>query len=361
MEPRSHRPLTPKLRALAETDRHSRPPVGRLTPAEIETLTAIARGATDFDVPVSVPAALAALAAGAPPATALAVLSDMLSDSDAPAVDRIMAARRLAQIATPDAERALLQRISEPDPRVLQDVLAGLGSFAGPSAERALDAVAAATDPALHRQLLLARVLIGYRSGRGDTVLPPAAAVDAPATADGAMSVEVQQKTHPDAAADLRRLRGWTYGIRLADNALRLRCGRTESTIFLNDELGRSTTMINRIFQRPWIAGIVAQWLPRRERLYTRHVILTRPANGRLHIDIARRDGEAVYAGTATLLGPSVEFEILAVDRPGTAPTRVAGLLTATGVELRTGVTAVSRVAPRTSAPTTPPPTTTPR
>jgi hypothetical protein len=356
MDPALRRTLHPKLRALVETDRNSRPVVERLTPAEIDILTDIARGVTDFDVPVRVPSALAALATAAPADRAVPVIAGVLADRRRPAADRIAAAHELGRVADPGAERALLSQIGERDPRVLQAVLAALGTFAGLSARPALDALAAPADLATRRQLLFARVLIARRNGLAEPSLPTSRTMQAPSDARGqATAVALEAEPPQAAAANLGRLRGSRYGTRIRDHAYALRCGATEWTIFVHEELGDRSTLVARLYERPWIASILAQWLPGREATQTRLVLMTRPAGRKAHIDIVRPDGEVIYAGTAQRSGSSAAFTISAVDRPGAAPTTVSGRLTPAGVELRRGIAATSRTGVQKAAPVIPP------
>src|SRR4249919_1274529 len=91
-------------------------------------------------------------------------------------------------------------------------------------------------------------------------------------------------------AARRSRLRGPVYGISFADRALSLTCGPAEWTVFLNQAMGRSTGASPSLFDRPWIAAVLAQALPKREALTTRLVLLTRPTGASAHVDIARAD-----------------------------------------------------------------------
>ena len=346
----SERPrrLTPKVRALVATDRQARPPVGRLTSAQVEVLKAIARREHEFAEPVSAPRAISALAAGASADVAVPVLETLLSNSKAPRTDRITAARGLGHIATPEAEQALLQNVRARDPRVQQDVLAALGMFAGPAAARQLGKLVAPLDPATRQQLALTRALIAHRHGLDGPFLPEARVVERRAGRPEQMTtLELRTKTAKTTAAALDRLRGSTYGIEFTDRAYSLRCGPTEWAIFINKEMGRSPTSLTHIFDRPWIAAILAQWLPEREAATTRFVMLTRPRGERVDIDVVRADGELVYTGTAEQVGSAIAFAISDVDRLGTAPMNIAGRITSRGVELETRVVFASRIGVR--------------
>jgi hypothetical protein len=344
--------LTPKVRELVATDRQSRPPVGRLTTAQVELLTAVARGREEYDVPVSTARALGALAAGAKPEVAVPVLETVLADSKAPEADRIAAARGLGSVATEQAERALLEHVRIRDPRVQQDVFAALGLFAGPAAEQALAGLAPPANPFARRQLAFARALIAHRHGLDGPFLREARPVERrPGRPEEMTAFALGARTPNGTAADLERLRGPTYGVDFADRALSLTCGPAEWTIFVNQEIGRSALSPTNLFDRPWIAAVLAQRLPRREALTTRFALLTRPTGGQAHLDVARADGEIVYTGTAEPAGPGLAFTISDVDRPGTAPLNVVGRLTSRGIELETAVVFALRVGVRETLP----------
>lgn len=342
------RRLTPKIRELVAVDRQSRPPVGRLTPAQVKLLADVARRRQEFEVPVSAARAIGALAAGAKPDAATPVLTTILADSKAPQTDRSAAARGLGSIATPRAERALLRHVRIRDPRVQQDVFAALGLFAGPAAARALDRLAPPADQAARGQLAFTRALVAHRHGLDGPFLREARAVERrPGRPAQMTTFALGTKTVRTTSSDLARLRGPTYGIDFAGRAFSLHCGPAEWAIFVNAEMGRSAMSLTNLFDRPWIAAVLAHWLPERETATARLVLLTRPAGKRVHIDVVRADGEVVYTGTAQQVESAIAFAISDVERPGTAPMSVSGRLTARGVEVEKSVVFAARVGVR--------------
>jgi len=342
---RRQRRLTPKIRELVAADRQSRPQVGRLTAAQADQLKVVARRRQDFEVPVDPPRAITALAEGAAPKVAVPVLKAVLADGRAPSVDRITAARGLGRIGTPQAERTLLQNLNVRDQRVRQEVFAALGIAGGPAAARALARLSPPRDRDARRQLLFARALIAHRHGLDGPFVREARPVERrPGRRAEMTELSMGTRTARATAAARGRLRGPTYGIDLADRAYTLRCGPAEWTVFVNRELGRSLAS-PALLERPWIAGILAQWLPEREAVTTRFVMLTRPQGAQIHVDVVRRDGEVVYTGTARPARPGVAFTITDVERPGTAPLTIAGRLRGTAVEVDTAVAFAGRVA----------------
>ena len=282
---------------------------------------------------------------------AVPALEAVLADSRAPRTDRIAAARGLGTVATPEAERALLARARLRDPRVQQDVFAAIGTFGGPEAADALGRLAPPSDHAARRQLDFARALITHRHGLPGPFMTEARGVQRKPGPRKAMApITLKLGTARATAADLGRLRGPTYGIEFADRALSLSCGPAQWTIFLNSAI-RAPGASSALFDRPWIAAVLAQALPKREALTTRFVLLTRPTGVRAHIDVVRADGEIVYTGAVSPAGSALAFSIFDVERPGTAPLTLAGRVTGSGVTVETAVVFAARTGVQQTAP----------
>lgn len=338
--------LTPKIRELVAADRNARPPVGRLTPAHVDALVAVATRRQEFAEPVVASRAIQALAAGARADVSVPVLGEIVSDRKAPTTDRVVAARELGRIASPEAEAALVGRMRDRDPRVRQAVFAGLGTFAGPPVLRRLTKLAEPDDVATERQLALTRALIAHRHGLDGPFLPEVQARKRRrGRPEQMLSLTLRTKTAKATAADRQRLLGPTYGVDLADRSYALMCGRAEWTVFVNQEVGESVTVLDHLVERPWIAAILARWFPERIATTTQYLLLTRPVDGAAHIDVVRADGEVLYTGSARHAGAALAFSITDVDRPGTARTHVAGRVTSKGIELDVADTFATRTA----------------
>ena len=259
MSPRTDSPLTPKVRRLVERDRLSRPPVGRLSGTHIEALSGIATRRTRHDADVSAPRAIAALATGAPE-QAIPVIKIVLEDSSAPQPDQVAAARALGAIANSAAERLILRQVARAEPRVQQELLTALGTFGSARTAAALtEELFSSPDMALQRQLTLTRALIAHHHGLDGPFLPPHAAAEKPRGRRGDLTkVELSTKTGRALAADLQRLKGSSYGISFAERGFRLRCGPSDWTMFLNEALGTTPTLLAPLFEsRP---GSRASW-----------------------------------------------------------------------------------------------------
>lgn len=348
MPAKSRSRLSPKVRDLVATDRLARPPVGRLSSAQVVQLAAVARRRRTFELDVSPARAIRALAEGAKPASALPVLQAILADTKASPPERIAAARGLGRIATPAAERTLLRHARTRDPRVQQEVIAALGLFAGPSAGRALGRVAAPLDIATYRQWMFARALIAHRHALDGPFLAETQYVGRTRGRPQQMtSFTARTKTTKATKAARVKLRGADYGIELADRSHSIGCGPVQWELFLNRNLRRSSAALADLFARPWIAGVLAQWLPREEALQSRFVILTRPKGDAVGIEIVRADGEVVYTGVATRSDSGADFRVSDVVRAGTAPLNVAGHITASRIAIESATVFAVRVGAR--------------
>lgn len=269
--------LTPKVRDLVAPDRLSRPPVGKLTAAQVEVLSAIATGGHALTEPVSARKAVHALAVGAKPDASIPVLKKVLAQLGAPVIDRVTvtAAGELGQVATPAAVAALVQRAGDPHSRV-QQAVRGRPRPVGRSRGAAGAGPAGGTGRRHHPPTV--------RAGQGPHRPPPRAQGTVPprdqrrpAGSGGPEEmapVTLRLKTAKATEADLARLRGSTYGITPGDRSLALRCGRSEWTIFVNAGLGTSLAAPDRVFERPSIVAVVGRWYPPRIATTTQYVVL---------------------------------------------------------------------------------------
>jgi hypothetical protein len=210
-----------------------------------------------------------------------------------------------------------------------------------------LNGLAVPADRAARRQLALAKTLIAFRDG-----LPASALEDAPpnprrpASNEPTRPVAIEVLSAERTASDLTRFQGSDFGLRFSERAYRVRCGRKEWTLFINADVG-SLAAADRLRSRPWLAGLLARWLPPDEASATQLVLLTRPDGAGVRLDVVRTDGEIIYTGTAQAAGPGLTFEVADVERPQTAPTSVIGVVSEAGVQLSEARVAQTRVAPR--------------
>lgn len=349
--------LTPALRRLLTTDTEAgaERSAGSPSPAEIDWLTAAARGSANATPTLSPHRAIHVLAAAASAAVAIPVLDEIARNPDAAVTDRVAALRGLGRVATSDAQALLLHHATGANARLQQAALASLGLFADRSAFDALGSVPQPADPATLRQLAFTRALIVHRVGLVDAHLPDTQGIRWP-TDDAGRSTGIGLEMKPANAtrADRARLRGSIYGIRLAERAYALRCGNAQWSVFGNRELGPSITADDRLFRRPWIVALLARWMRPDVTAVTQYVVLSSPAGCTVRLQVFRADGELMYAGWGEPRGTGLYVEFSDVDRPQTAPTILTGVLDADGVRLETAFMAGTRIALRGAQPVNP-------
>lgn len=343
--------LTPKLIELVRGDRLDRPRPAKLTPANVKTLADIVRNPRSFAEEVSGPRAIQALARAAKPASAISVLREIVADPGAPTVHRIAAVREIGGLATMGAQNALLANLDTGAPRVLEAALRALGTFAGPAALRELVKIGEQRDEGVRRQLALARALIVHRHGLAGPFLP--AVPGRMRTKDDVEhrgKLTLRLKTERQTTADLRRLVGSRYGIETASRGADLTCGAAEWLVLFNRELAPDA-IARRLFERPWIAALIARWHIRDKASVVHQLVLTRPEGRAALISVVRADGELMYAGRAVPDGRGVSFTLGDVDRPGAAPTTIEARLGPKGIEILRVVASARRVGVRLAQP----------
>lgn len=281
---------------------------------------------------------------GVPPATgaptcppggdlSIATLARIVSDAAASIPARVVAARQLGLAGTPDAEQALRHRIGVEPPRVLREVLKGLGAIGGPAVLRALARVAMPDDGAARRQLTWARALIAHRHAVAGTYLPIVDGRERDTRAGDAGAPAVALQTVAATTRSRARLVGATYAIELAPRSVSLTWGRSASTLFFNRELDLPAGAA-RLRERPWIVGVVARWRRRRRLASVRHVILATPTRDGVRLELVRTDGERLATGRAVAQDGGVWFTLTTLPRSVAPATRICGRLTSGRIEL---------------------------
>ena len=348
--------LSARLQRLVAAPRGRRAAVEPLTPAEIGVLTAAARQEPGASPALPAHRALSLLAQAADPAVSVPVLAEVARDLAARPTDRVAALRGLARVATADAQPAFQAGLRDPNPRVEIAAIAAIGETASTREQLGvLDAAALPQHTAVQRQLTLSRALIAHRLGLDGPFLPERRGVRREAIASDRMRVvTLAMKSAETTAEDLAKLVGSTYAIPPAPRGYDLRCGRARWTVFGNAEIGQTITASPRLFERPWILAIAARWQPPATEPAVQYLVLSRPAGRAVHVDVVRTDGEIAYTGTAEPIGTGtgLSFTISDVERPGTAPTTLDGMLDVDTVRLDVAILHDDRLGTRPTQPT---------
>jgi HEAT repeats len=347
--------LPPRIRELLGDDTYTRPPARFLTPADIGLLTGVIRNDRRIEEPLSSHRAISVLTAAAEPKIVIPIFEQVARNPAALRTNRIAALRGLGRIGTIETQKLLLEHIHDLDPRVQQASFAALGLFADRAALDTLNSLSEPSDYAASRQLSLARALIAHRNGLQGPFLPEMQGNPRePSVSAQVNNVILEMKGAEVTVDDQSRLRGSTYGIQLARRAYALHCGRAEWTVFWNRDLGNMNIAYDRLSERPWIAALLARWLPARISATTQYILLSRPTGRSVRIDVVRGDGEVMYTGSVEPVGSALSFAISDVDRQQTAPTKLAGLLDADAVRLGVAVVSTTRDATRQTEATRP-------
>jgi hypothetical protein len=212
------------------------------------------------------------------------------------------------------------------NPRVRQAVYAALGEIGEPGDLDVLRRCAEPSDPHAAPQLRFASALIAHRHGLVGPMLdggPPRE--HEPGPADEMIELSLRSKALRTVERDAARWKGSRYGIDVGKLGFELRAGRAEWTVFVNGTLGKTASTLSSIFERPFIAAILGRWNAEHLALNTQYVALTHPSDEGAVIVVARGDGEIMYTGTAAKLADEITYTVSDVERPGTAPTTVAG------------------------------------
>ena len=59
------------------------------------------------------------------------------------------------------------------------------------------------------------------------------------------------------------------------------------------------TSALERLLERPWIAALLARWAPSAVAVTTQYLVLTRPVERSVRVDVPRTDGVIAYTGSA--------------------------------------------------------------
>jgi hypothetical protein len=326
--------VPPRLQTAVTRDGDGLRVVRTLARADVDRITAVARGDERQASALTRHRAISVLVDSVQPQLAIPLLAGIVREPAASRTTRIAAIAALGQIAMPDSQSVLTAMLADSEPRIRQATLKSLGQVANRSALPALNDLATRGDRAVAQQLQLTKALIAHREGLAGPFLAEAPRnARVPGDAESMRPVRFDVRSADETAADLTRFQGPDYGLRFSARAYRLHCGRADWSLFVNADVG-SLTATESLLARPWIAGILARWMPPDVANATQYLLLTRPVGASVHLDVVRTDGAIVYTGSASPAGRDLSFDVADVERPQTARTHVAGALSEDGFRL---------------------------
>lgn len=346
-------PLSPRLQEVVARKRMDVPRPTGLSVADLDALVDVVLGKQRPDEPIRLDLAVRALSGGVDRRAAARALGQVLVSHDVGTTGRVIAAQELGMLAVSDAAPVLLSVTRDDDPRVRQAAFAALGRFGGRDSLEKLTGTSE-TDPAAGRQLALTRALIVHREGLDGPFLPETR----PA---GGFDVEAGDRTtltlSPPAARDAshpKKIAGGTFAIEVAASGYDLRCGANSWTLLLNREVASKGVDAERVFERPWIAGLLAGW-SRGGRVWTvQHVVLTRPLGKSALVDVVRKDGTVMYTGKAQREASGAAFVIEDADGAAVPSVHIEGHVDAGGITIDRAATGTTRKAERRTEPAFP-------
>jgi hypothetical protein len=338
--------LPPRLRTPVARTRDGLRVASTLAQADLDLLVSTARGQRAQSA-LSRHRAIGMLADAVEPAAVVPVLGEIALATSEARSTRVVAVRTMGQIASPEAQAILVAAIRDADPRVQQEAFSALGQSSDASVLPTLNGLPTPSDFAALRQLELTKALIAHRVGLPEPSLPPAPRNSRrPTESEATRPVVIEVLSAERTGDDLTRFQGPDFRLHFSERAYRIRCGRAEWTLFVNADLG-SIAAADRLRARPWIAGLLARWMPPGVATATQFLLMTRPEDGTVRIDVVRTDGEMVYTGTAVPAGTGLAVDIGDVERPQTAPTLIVGVVSEDGVRLDIARVLQTRVSPR--------------
>ncbi|HEX2296760.1 MAG TPA: HEAT repeat domain-containing protein [Actinomycetota bacterium] len=343
--------LSPALLAVVASDRRTRPRPSRLSADDRAALLDLVFAERHPGSTVRRDLAVRALAAGSEPRVAVDALAQILRARGIGTTERVIAADELGRLESEEAAAVLSRFTADDDPRVRQAVFAGLGRSGRTDALAALPE--SDPDAAARRQLLFARALVAHREGTDGAFLPEARAARGEPGAQGA-AVALRPPSGKG-ASDPGRVTGGTYAIDVAELRYELQCGGNTWTTLFNGDLVRAGGIDHqRLFERPWIAALLARWILEGREAIVQHVVLARPVDASVRLDVVRSDGTVTYTGTAERDASGLRFVVRAADGAAVPSVHVEGRAGADGVAFTRAVASSSRSGTRTPEPALP-------
>lgn len=331
-----HNRVPPEIVDLLAVDRNPRSELAadKLTASQIASLKEIVERKITLQGPFSMAKAVTALARAEKSADVSRILGEFVADESVAANERAIAAVNLRLVPGPEAQKWLIANLRADDPAVQRQVIKSLGALGDEEALRALEEVPDPEQEAVKKQLAFAKALIAHRMGLPGDYLPFRPGVVREAGLDDKLvKLTLRPLSGRTIRSHRRRLLGTTYGIELGNRGFQLRAGKARWTVFLPQELGGGLGLLG-LFDRKWIAALLARWDPRTKLAAVQYVVLTSPSRGGTEIMVVRTDGEVFYTGRATPTRGILKFDMRDVARSGTAPTNVQGRLNRDGVAL---------------------------
>jgi hypothetical protein len=287
--------------------------------------------------------AMAELAASERP-DRVTLLTQVLEKASEPRRYRAVAAIALGRIATSASEEILLRNLPKTADDAFPEVLLSLGRIGSAKALAAIDALKSSPQHPAWARAAYAAALIAHRLGLPGHELPfPAEANLLAPPAPPARSIEFTPLEPVTARVVLDAMKRHPYGITFDPGKLtRIRCAG-ETNIFCPNREFQGNAVV-RLLERKAVAALGALQSPETGDYSVSYVFFTRPSGvGAIEIMVYRCSGTLALAGTATVAGAQVEFELRSVRRPGALAISVKGAMQDGRVQITEAASSTTR------------------
>jgi hypothetical protein len=243
------------------------------------------------------------------------ILGELVGNKNEATTSRMAAASNLSYIEGSEAQNVLIQNLGVDNSFVKQQVIKSLGIFGDEKALEELNRVLAPNLEFVSRHLMLAKALIIHRLGL--TTKAPELGLRAerrPSQDDKLIKFSIQDLQREETNSDEKSLIGTRYGIRIGKRGFRIQAGKARWTLFVNSEM-MGESGFNSLFERKWIAALLALWDTRRTNtLAVQFIVLTNPDNDpqkkSIDLTVVRTDGEVFCAERVTDVNSVLAFSI---------------------------------------------------
>lgn len=254
------------------------------------------------------------------------LLGQVLRDTHEPRHHRAVAAIELGRIASPDAERILLDCLTRVD-SVFPEIVRALGKIGNEPVLQAIDRLQPPSSALGRRAATFAAALIAYRLNLPGHELPfPSRRdlVDLPQVNVHKINSGVADET--TAREVLDGLGRSPYGVELEPTAMtRVNCGG-EITVVCGNRKFAGPQFGRRIGGRPAIVALMASQSPETRRYSVSSLVFSQPLSDNvLGLTVWRPSAKIIMASEALLLEDRIDFELRAVKRPGATPVAISG------------------------------------
>lgn len=252
---------------------------------------------------------------------------------------RAAAATNIALCPAKDAEKQLIGNLSISDDIVLSKTVKSLGAIGSKKALNALGKITAVKIPLVKRQIAFAKTLISYRLGLDKNTLKfvsgPKRQIDK-MPKNEVFPLQINKAGSKEISDCLQLMEGSNYRVNVSDSlGFKINCGRSQYFL-LFEKNWTDNNYLSLLTQRKYLAGLLALKSEESGTYSVQSMILTSPRTPEtLDIMVCRTDGELLYSGQGQIKRGAMDFSITDIERIGSVPLKIAGMLAEKTTEFR--------------------------